>query len=84
MCIWDILGGGKLLQRLRCHQKTIMTCFVAADGGPPPVLDESGAGAFARGAMARTAPRLLTGSLDGRARRTPSVTTSVLARGGFR
>eukprot|EP00227_Mantoniella_beaufortii_P015617 CAMPEP_0197580766 /NCGR_PEP_ID=MMETSP1326-20131121/4478_1 /TAXON_ID=1155430 /ORGANISM="Genus nov. species nov., Strain RCC2288" /LENGTH=365 /DNA_ID=CAMNT_0043144575 /DNA_START=333 /DNA_END=1426 /DNA_ORIENTATION=+ len=69
VCVWDILGGGKLLQRLRCHQKTIMTAFIAPDGGPPPVLDDAmlanGGGGYARSAMARTAPRLLTGSLDG-------------------
>lgn len=65
VCVWDVLSGGKLLQRLRCHQKTIMSAFVAPDGGPPPVLE---AAAFREGrasAMARTAPRLLTGSLDG-------------------
>jgi U3 small nucleolar RNA-associated protein 15 len=68
VCVWDVLGGGRLLQRLRCHQKTIMSAFVAPDGGPPPVLESSaldGNGMAAYGAMARTAPRLLTGSLDG-------------------
>ena len=64
-CVWDVLGGGKLLKRLRCHQKTIMSCHVAPDGGPPPVL-EHGSFAARSGAGGRaTAPRLLTGSLDG-------------------
>ena len=67
VCVWDVLGGGRLLQRLRCHQKTIMCCHVAPDGGPPPVFDDDvHVDAFAhRGAMRRVAPRLLTGSLDG-------------------
>jgi U3 small nucleolar RNA-associated protein 15 len=39
-CVWDVLGGGRLLKRLRCHQKTIMSCHVAADGGPPAVVRE--------------------------------------------
>lgn len=68
VCVWDMLGGGRLLQRLRCHQKTIMSAFVAPDGGPPPILETpefEGSGVAHYGAMARTAPRLLTGSLDG-------------------
>ena len=67
VCVWDVLGGGRLLRRLRCHQKTVMCCHVAPDGGPPPVFDDDVyADAFAhRGAMSRVAPRLLTGSLDG-------------------
>ena len=67
VCVWDVLGGGRLLQRLRCHQKTVMCCHVAPDGGPPPVFDDDvHVDAFAhRGAMRRVAPRLLTGSLDG-------------------
>ena len=63
-CVWDVLGGGKLLKRLRCHQKTIMSCHVAADGGPPPSFDNFVS--VQRGSVGRaTAPRLLTGSLDG-------------------
>jgi U3 small nucleolar RNA-associated protein 15 len=63
-CVWDVLGGGKLLKRLRCHQKTIMSCHVAADGGPPPSFENFVS--VQRGSVGRaTAPRLLTGSLDG-------------------
>ena len=63
-CVWDVLGGGRLLKRLRCHQKTIMSCHVAADGGPPPSFENFVS--VQRGSVGRaTAPRLLTGSLDG-------------------
>ena len=65
VCVWDVLGGGKLLKRLRCHQKTIMSCHVAADGGPPPVLEHGSFAASAGAGGRATAPRLLTGSLDG-------------------
>ena len=64
-CVWDVLGGGKLLKRLRCHQKTIMSCHVAPDGGPPPVLEHGSFAARAGAGGRATAPRLLTGSLDG-------------------
>ena len=48
MCIWDILGGGRLLARLDNHQKTVTCLRVAAHAGP----------------ASSAAPRLLTGSLD--------------------
>jgi U3 small nucleolar RNA-associated protein 15 len=63
ICVWDTLSGGRLLQRLRSHQKTITTVDVHADAGPPSFAsgyetgDESG--------FASKAPRLITGSLDG-------------------
>eukprot|EP00891_Asterochloris_glomerata_P002672 jgi/Astpho2/2672/fgenesh1_pm.00049_%23_14_t len=48
VCIWDILGGGRLLARLDNHQKTVTCLRVAAHAGP----------------ASSAAPRLLTGSLD--------------------
>ena len=48
MCVWDILGGGRLLARLDNHQKTVTCLRVAAHAGP----------------ASSAAPRLLTGSLD--------------------
>jgi U3 small nucleolar RNA-associated protein 15 len=74
VCVWDALSGGKLVSKIRCHQKTVMCCHVAPDGGPVPVADDDRAGdgdlfsGFVgrnRSAMNRTSPRLLTGSLDG-------------------
>ena len=65
VCVWDVLSGGKLLRKLRCHQKTIMCCHVAPDGGPPIAGGPDGSSLARRYATARSAPRLLTGSLDG-------------------
>ncbi len=49
LCIWDLLSGGKLLQRLTNFQKTVTCVRLSPLAGP-----ESAA-----------APRLLAGSLDG-------------------
>jgi U3 small nucleolar RNA-associated protein 15 len=67
VCVWDALSGGKLLRKMRCHQKTVMCAHVAPDGGPPPVEENDVFESFQRGRSAtdRTSPRLLTGSLDG-------------------
>ena len=72
VCVWDALAGGKLVKRIRCHQKTVMTCHVAPDGGPVPVAEDKNGDSdlfsgfnSSRSAMTRTSPRLLTGSLDG-------------------
>jgi U3 small nucleolar RNA-associated protein 15 len=67
VCVWDALSGGKLLRKMRCHQKTVMCAHVAPDGGPPPVEENDVFHGFQRGRSAtdRTSPRLLTGSLDG-------------------
>jgi U3 small nucleolar RNA-associated protein 15 len=50
--IWDVLGGGKLLHTLKNHQKTV-TCLCIT---PPMKASPSDA---------ISAPRLMTGSLDG-------------------
>ena len=67
VCVWDALSGGKLLRKMRCHQKTVMCAHVAPDGGPPPAEEDDVFAGFARGRSAtdRVSPRLLTGSLDG-------------------
>ena len=67
VCVWDALSGGKLLRKMRCHQKTVMCAHVAPDGGPPPVEENDVFESFQRGRSAtdRVSPRLLTGSLDG-------------------
>ena len=49
VCIWDVLGGGRLLARLSNHQKTVTSLAVSPLAGP----------------ASSAAPRLLTGSLDG-------------------
>lgn len=49
LCVWDILGGGRLLRRLENHQKTVTSARVVAHAGSSV---EPGA-------------RLVTGSLDG-------------------
>ena len=49
MCVWDVLGGGRLLARLSNHQKTVTSLAVSPLAGP----------------ASSAAPRLLTGSLDG-------------------
>ena len=67
VCVWDALSGGKLLRKMRCHQKTVMCAHVAPDGGPPPVEENDVFHGFSRGRSAtdRVSPRLLTCSLDG-------------------
>ena len=47
--IWDMLSGGQLLGRLANHQKTVTSLCTANSAGP----------------AATSAPRLLSGSLDG-------------------
>ena len=49
VCIWDVLGGGRLLARLSYHQMTVTSLAVSPLAGP----------------ASSAAPRLLTGSLDG-------------------
>ena len=49
LCIWDMLAGGRLLQRLSQHQKTVTCVALSALAGPE----------------ALAAPRMLSGSLDG-------------------
>lgn len=50
VCVWDLLGGGRLLHKLTHHQKTVTCLCMSPTAGP---------------AAAVAAPRLLTGSLDG-------------------
>ena len=47
--IWNVLAGGQLLARLANHQKTVTSLCTASSAGP----------------AATSAPRLLSGSLDG-------------------
>ena len=47
--IWNVLAGGRLLARLANHQKTVTSLCTASSAGP----------------AATSAPRLLSGSLDG-------------------
>lgn len=63
VCVWDVLGGGRLLQRLRSHQKTITTVHVHDDAGPPSFA--SGFEMTGNSAIDAKAPRMITGSLDG-------------------
>lgn len=53
--VWDVIGGGRVLQRLTNHQKTVTSVRIAS----PPVLATPGA------ARRTASPRLLTASLDG-------------------
>lgn len=48
VCIWDILGSGQMLRKLRNHQKTVTTISIANNVG----------------SEADRGPRLLSGSLD--------------------
>lgn len=50
VCVWDVLGGGRLLHRLSNYQKTVTCLCLSPAAGP---------------ASAAAAPRLLVGSLDG-------------------
>lgn len=50
LCVWDMLGGGKLLRRLSNFQKTVTSVSLAPAAGP---------------VSCAAAPRLLAGSLDG-------------------
>ncbi|KAK9801858.1 hypothetical protein WJX73_002537 [Symbiochloris irregularis] len=50
VCVWDLLGGGRLLHRLASHQKTVTCLAMSPVAGP---------------ASEAAAPRLLSGSLDG-------------------
>ena len=47
--IWNLLAGGQLLARMANHQKTVTSLCTAKSAGP----------------AATSAPRLLSGSLDG-------------------
>ncbi len=49
LCVWDLVGGGRLLKKLSNFQKTVTCVALSPLAGP-----ESAA-----------APRLLAGSLDG-------------------
>ncbi|CAG9465283.1 unnamed protein product [Pedinophyceae sp. YPF-701] len=49
VCLWDVLGGGRLLKRLANHQKTVSSLCLVPGAGPD----------------SNTGPRLLSGSLDG-------------------
>lgn len=48
VCIWDILGSGQMVRKLRNHQKTVTTIVLAESVG----------------SEANRGPRLLSGSLD--------------------
>eukprot|EP00249_Psilotum_nudum_P015402 c25310_g1_i1 orf=329-1921(-) len=50
--IWDVLGGGRLIQVLGSHQKTVTSLQITSPVKPSPTLVEA-------------SPRLLTASLDG-------------------
>ena len=62
VCVWDAIGGGRLLRRLRSHQKTITTVHVHPDAGPPSFA--SGYEIGSESALESNAPRMITGSLD--------------------
>lgn len=49
LCVWDIVGGGRLLHKLTTFQKTVTCVKVSPMAGP----------------ASAAAPRLLAGSLDG-------------------
>lgn len=49
VCVWDMVGGGRLLKKLTNFQKTVTTVKLSPMAGPDSAA----------------APRLLTGSLDG-------------------
>ncbi|KAF8055723.1 utp15 [Scenedesmus sp. PABB004] len=49
LCVWDVMGGGRLLRRLPNFQKTVSCVSLSPRAGPD----------------AAAAPRLLAGSLDG-------------------
>lgn len=49
LCVWDMLSGGRLLQRLSQHQKTVTCVALSPLAGPDSAA----------------APRMLSGSLDG-------------------
>ncbi|KAK3269238.1 hypothetical protein CYMTET_22303 [Cymbomonas tetramitiformis] len=57
VCIWDVLGGGKLLRRVTSHQKTVTCVKIIADIGPPSLLGGEDA--------PNASTRMITGSLDG-------------------
>jgi U3 small nucleolar RNA-associated protein 15 len=49
VCVWDLLGGCRLLRQMTNHQKTVTSVVLSSSAGP-----ESTA-----------APRMLSASLDG-------------------
>ena len=49
LCVWDMMTGGRLLQRLSQHQKTVTCVVLSPMAGPDSAA----------------APRMLSGSLDG-------------------
>jgi len=49
LCIWDLVGGGRLIKRLSNFQKTVTCVRLSPMAGPDSAA----------------APRLLAGSLDG-------------------
>lgn len=49
LCVWDMMAGGRLLQRLSQHQKTVTCVVLSPLAGPDSAA----------------APRMLSGSLDG-------------------
>lgn len=53
--IWDIVGGGRLVQTLGSHQKTVTSLTITAPRESSSALEQD-------------APRLLTSSLDGHVR----------------
>lgn len=53
--IWDIVGGGRLVQTLGSHQKTVTSLTMTAPRESSSALEQD-------------APRLLTSSLDGHVR----------------
>ena len=63
ICVWDALGGGRLLQKMRSHQKTITTVHVHEDAGPPSFA--SGYEMTGDATIDSKSPRMITGSLDG-------------------
>lgn len=57
ICIWDILGSGQMLRKLKSHQKTVTSLTIARNVGPEET----------RG------PRLLSASLDSTVKVTISI-----------
>lgn len=49
LCVWDMVGGGRLLRKLSNFQKTVTCVRLSPMAGPDSMA----------------APRLLAGSLDG-------------------
>jgi U3 small nucleolar RNA-associated protein 15 len=64
LCLWDLVGGGRLLRRMRPHAKALTCVRIYSHVGPPPLPEAAQNGEVGPSPRAG-APRMLTGSLDG-------------------